>query len=188
MTTLSPLRVRLCIVMLTCAQLLGCSAEPEPSPPPSLSAWLDIKHEEHVMRSPMRLTYLGRPERKSELDEFSWESYQADLRWRADTVAEMTRLFDRAQLNDAEKLSFDLWQYSYDRSVAAEPFFYSGLVFDQMNGVHTYLPTFLINFHRVETLEDFKALLARVALVKTRLAEALALAQESTHAAAKPLL
>ncbi len=89
-------------------------------------------------------------------------------------------MFDRAQLNDAEKLSFDLWQYSYDRSVAAEPFFYSGLVFDQMNGVHTYLPTFLINFHRVETLEDFKALLARVALVKTRLAEALALAQESS--------
>ena len=42
----------------------------------SLTEWLDAEYEEQLMRSPMNLTYLGRSERKDELDEFTLESYQ----------------------------------------------------------------------------------------------------------------
>jgi len=162
--------------------LTGCSSEEttEKDAPLSLTEWLDAEYEEQLMRSPMNLTYLGRSERKDELDEFTLESYQADLAWQAASVAEMESRFDRAELSEPEQLSYDLWKYSYEQSASGEAYFYSGLVFDQMNGIHSFVPTFLINFHTVESVSDFEALVARLNLIKPRMIDALDIARESS--------
>ena len=162
--------------------LAGCSSEQpaEQDVPLSLTEWLDAEYEEQLMRSPMGLTYLGRSERKDELDEFTLESYQADLAWQAASVDEMESRFDRAELSESEQLSYDLWKYSYDQSASGEAYFYSRLVFDQMNGLHSFLPTFLINFHTVTSVSDFEALVARLNLIKPRMMSALDIARESS--------
>jgi uncharacterized protein (DUF885 family) len=129
----------------------------------------------------MNLTYLGRDERKDEFDEFTLESYQADLAWQAASVAEMENRFDRAKLSEPEQLSYDLWKYSYEQSAAGEAYFYSGLVFDQMNGIHAFVPTFLINFHTVANVADFEALISRLNLIKPRMMDALDIARESSR-------
>ena len=56
----------------------------------------------------------------------------------------------------------------------SEPFFYDGLVFDQMNGVQNFVPTFLINFHRAENADDMTAYIERVKAVQPRMQEAIA--------------
>ena len=162
--------------------LAGCSSEQpaEQDVPLSLTEWLDAEYEEQLIRSPMGLTYLGRSERKDELDEFTLESYQADLAWQAASVDEMESRFDRAELSESEQLSYDLWKYSYDQSASGEAYFYSRLVFDQMNGLHSFLPTFLINFHTVTSVSDFEALVARLNLIKPRMMSALDIARESS--------
>jgi uncharacterized protein (DUF885 family) len=129
----------------------------------------------------MNLTYLGRDERKDEFDEFTLESYQADLAWQAASVTEMENRFDRAKLSEPEQLSYDLWKYSYEQSAAGEAYFYSGLVFDQMNGIHAFVPTFLINFHTVANVADFEALISRLNLIKPRMMDALDIARESSR-------
>ena len=62
--------------------LTGCSSEKatEKDAPLSLTEWLDAEYEEQLMRSPMNLTYLGRSERKDELDEFTLESIRQTSR------------------------------------------------------------------------------------------------------------
>jgi uncharacterized protein (DUF885 family) len=164
------------------AGLTGCSSEKtaEENAALSLTEWLDAEYEEQLLRSPMNLTYLGRDERKDEFDEFTLESYQADLAWQAASVAEMENRFDRAKLSEPEQLSYDLWKYSYEQSAAGEAYFYSGLVFDQMNGIHAFVPTFLINFHTVANVADFEALISRLNLIKPRMMDALDIARESS--------
>jgi uncharacterized protein (DUF885 family) len=165
------------------AGLTGCSSEKtaEENAALSLTEWLDAEYEEQLLRSPMNLTYLGRDERKDEFDEFTLESYQADLAWQAASVAEMENRFDRAKLSEPEQLSYDLWKYSYEQSAAGEAYFYSGLVFDQMNGIHAFVPTFLINFHTVANVADFEALISRLNLIKPRMMDALDIARESSR-------
>jgi uncharacterized protein (DUF885 family) len=164
------------------AGITGCSSEKtaEENAALSLTEWLDAEYEEQLLRSPMNLTYLGRDERKDEFDEFTLESYQADLAWQATSVAEMENRFDRAKLSEPEQLSYDLWKYSYEQSAAGEAYFYSGLVFDQMNGIHAFVPTFLINFHTVANVADFEALISRLNLIKPRMMDALDIARESS--------
>ena len=171
------------LVFAFMAGLTGCSSEKtaEENAALSLTEWLDAEYEEQLLRSPMNLTYLGRDERKDEFDEFTLESYQADLAWQATSVAEMENRFDRAKLSEPEQLSYDLWKYSYEQSAAGEAYFYSGLVFDQMNGIHAFVPTFLINFHTVANVADFEALISRLNLIKPRMMDALDIARESSR-------
>ena len=171
------------LVLIFIAGLAGCSSEQaaEQDVPMSLTEWLDAEYEEQLMRSPMNLTYLGRSERKDELDEFTLASYKEDLAWQEASVAEMESRFDRADLTESEQLSYDLWKYSYEQSAASEAYFYNGLVFDQMNGLHSFVPTFFINFHTVESVSDFEALVARLNLVKPRMMDALDIARESSE-------
>ena len=170
------------LVFVFTAGLTGCSSEKatEENEALSLNEWLDAKYEEQLLRSPMNLTYLGRDERKDEIDEFTLASYQADLAWQAASVAEMANRFDRAKLSEPEQLSYDLWKYSYEQSAAGEAYFYNGLVFDQMNGIHAFVPTFLINFHTVANVSDFEALVSRLKLIKPRMMDALDIARESS--------
>ena len=171
------------LVFAFMAGLTGCSSEKtaEENAALSLTGWLDAEYEEQLLRSPMNLTYLGRDERKDEFDEFTLESYQADLAWQAASVTEMESRFDRAKLSEPEQLSYDLWKYSYEQSAAGEAYFYSGLVFDQMNGIHAFVPTFLINFHTVANVADFEALISRLNLIKPRMMDALDIARESSR-------
>ena len=174
----------LSVMLLLCfVSLLGCSDKTETAAnpaPQNLTQWLDAQYEEQLLQSPLGLTYLGRSERKDELDEFSFESFKRKLAWQAASVAEMEALFDRAALSEAEKLSYDLWKYSFEKTAASEQYFFNGLIFDQMNGIHSYVPTFLINFHTVESAEDFEALIARVNLVESRMADAIEVARKSS--------
>lgn len=174
----------LSMMLLLCfVSLLGCSDNTDTTAnpaPQNLTEWLDAQYEEQILQSPLGLTYLGRSERKDELDEFSFESFKRKLAWQAASVAEMEALFDRAALSEAEKLSYDLWKYSFEKTAASEQYFFNGLIFDQMNGIHSYVPTFLINFHTVESAEDFEALIARVNLVESRMADAIEVARKSS--------
>jgi uncharacterized protein (DUF885 family) len=174
----------LSVMLLLCfVSLLGCSDNTDTTAnpaPQNLTEWLDAQYEEQILQSPLGLTYLGRSERKDELDEFSFESFKRKLAWQAASVAEMEALFDRAALSEAEKLSYDLWKYSFEKTAASEQYFFNGLIFDQMNGIHSYVPTFLINFHTVESAEDFEALIARVNLVESRMADAIEVARKSS--------
>ena len=139
-----------------------------------LNLWLDEQYETELQFSPIELTFLGRNERNDEIDAFTYSAFAEQLAWKTASVEQMQQLFDREQLTGDEQLSYDLWAYQLERMQQSEPFFYDGLVFDQMNGVQNFVPTFLINFHRVENAQDMAAYIERVKAVKPRMQEAIA--------------
>jgi uncharacterized protein (DUF885 family) len=145
-----------------------------------LSLWLDEQYEESLLRSPMELTMLGRPERKDEIDDMSVESFLEELAWYEASVAEMLESFDYEKLTDDGKLSFDLWVRQYERQKDSVPFIYSGLTFDQMNGAQSFFPTFLINFHSVAEYEDMLSYIARIQASGRAAEQLLTIARESS--------
>lgn len=146
--------------------------------PLSLTQWLDEQYEQELQFSPIELTFLGRKERNDELDAFTYEAFAQQLAWKEASVAEMKQRFDTAALTPDELLSYDLWIYQLEKMQASEPFFYDGLIFDQMNGIQSFVPTFLINFHRVDTQQDMEAYIQRVEAVAPRMQEAIEIASK----------
>lgn len=127
-----------------------------------LNAWFDEKYEEQIMMSPIRLTFLGRKERNDEIDDMSRAAAQEQLDWRLATVEEMEAEFDYDLLTQEAKNSWDIWQYQAERAEEGMQYFYNGFTFDQMNGAQAFLPTVLIQFHKVDTADDMEAYISRI--------------------------
>ena len=148
----------------------------------SLNQWFDERYEEELQFSPVQLSFLGRKERNNELGSFSYAAFTEQLAWKKQTVEELRQLYDYASLTPAEQISYDIWVYQYEQAAASAEYFYSGLSFDQMSGIQSFIPTFLINFHRVEDEEDLRGYIARIKDVAPRMQEMLETAQKSADA------
>jgi len=140
------------------------TTEPEVSMTESdkLNEWFEVKYEEELMMSPIGLTFLGRKERYDEIDDMTEAAEDEQLEWKRQTVEEMKASFDYAALTDDAKLSYNLWAHQYEQSKNAVPFRRNDYVFTQMQGIHTFLPTLLLSFHKVEESSDMDALISRV--------------------------
>ena len=160
------------IGMLLVGTLVACS-EPKESQPEAVSAappqtetqrlnvWLDEQYAEQLEASPMTKTSLGDKTDYDRLDDFSLAAEQRDLEWLRDSVSSMQSEFDYAELNDDGKLSYDMWKFSLERAEAGVPYRQHGYIFGR-GGPHAYLPNFLINFHRVDTVADLDAYVSRL--------------------------
>jgi len=144
-----------------------------------LNAWFGQKYEEELRFSPIMLTFLGRKELYDRLDDMSEQAADQQLAWRKATVAEMEANFDRDALDDETRLSWDLWKLQYETAAAANQYQRNVYVFNQMQGAQSFLPTFLINFHKVETEADYLAYIARLQEARRALGQMLELARRN---------
>lgn len=127
-----------------------------------LNEWFERKYEERLQFSPLQMTFLGRKDRYAELDDMSREASERQLAWQVAALEEMKAGFDYDALGEATQLSWDLFEYQVKAAQDAHPFIAHQYPFEQMGGMQSMLPTFLINFHKVEDESDYTAYIARL--------------------------
>jgi uncharacterized protein (DUF885 family) len=138
------------------------SAEEVKAESARLNAWFETQYEEQLKFSPIQLSFLGRKDLNDQLDDMSEAGARKQEAWLAASVKAMEAGFDYARLDPETKLSWDLWKRQYEDARDGLAFLGSGYRFDQMNGAQSFLPTFLINFHKVDDEKDYLAYVARL--------------------------
>ncbi|MCF2949327.1 DUF885 domain-containing protein [Paraglaciecola aquimarina] len=151
-----------------------------------LNQWLDIKYEEELMLSPMKLTRLGRKERYDEFNDYSEAEVDQKLKWQADSVAELKRSFNYDLLSEDAKISYDLWVYQYEAAKALIPFRTNKYILTQMMGNHTSLPNSVINYHKVDELSDMQAYIKRIDGLSTAISNLLERAKLNAKQGTRP--
>ncbi|MHC9083731.1 DUF885 domain-containing protein [Luteimonas sp. RIT-PG2_3] len=151
-----------------------------------LNEWFERKYEEQLQFSPLGMTMLGRKDRYGELDDMSREGAAKQLAWQAAAVDEMKSSFDYDALGDDAKLSWDLFVYQLEAAKAAERFHDHGYPFEQMGGAQAFLPTFLINFHKVDDEADYQAYVSRLREVPRAFGQLLEQVKRSAAAGIRP--
>lgn len=158
----------------------GVDSEATDTETDRLNAWFDTRYEELLDFSPIQKTTLGRKENYDEIDDFSEAADDRQIEWRRNTVKDLKASFDYNKLTAEAKMSYDIWVYELARAEEAYPLRRRGYIFTQMQGVQSYLPSILINFHKVESVEDMNAYIARIDGVSRGLGQLLERAK--THA------
>ena len=170
MATLKALPIFLLLLLAACGNQSNTetntdNAIVDVSETDKLNEWFEVKYEEQLMMSPIQLTFLGRKDRYSEIDDMSEAAEDEWLDWKRESVEYMKSNFDYVALTDDAKLSFNLWIHQYETALASVPFRHNEYVFTQMQGIHTYLPTILLSFHKVDSVSDLEALIKRFGAV-----------------------
>lgn len=153
----------------------ACAPDAPTTPPPAalsaeeqaalserLNTWFNEKYEEQLQFSPIQLTFLGRKDKNDQIDCVTIACQDEQLAWAKATAEELKAGFDARQLSPADRDSYDLWLYQVAQQEKAAGFRDNGLVFDQMTGIHTFVPTFLMQFHTVDEEADARAYVSRI--------------------------
>lgn len=148
----------------------------------ALTALFDAFVNENLDRSPNFATALGvdkgaRAHQKSELDESSLAALDRRKKLVASQLERLTA-FDRASVGADDQVSYDVVlfnlktsdatnrRYAYGGSGAGNPY-----VISQLNGLYSFIPSFLDNQHTIETKADADAYLSRLEQFAVRMDE-----------------
>ncbi|MEM8983313.1 MAG: DUF885 domain-containing protein [Pseudomonadota bacterium] len=162
------------------------SAEETAAETARLNDWFEVKFEEQMQQSPLLMTFRGRKDRYTEVDDLSIEAADEQLEMARQAVAELETEFDYNKLTPEAKISYDIWKYQYEQAEAGVEFRRNNYVFEQMSSIHTLLVNFLINFHRVDEVADYDAYVARISGISRGIDQLLVQAKANAEAGVRP--
>ncbi len=127
-----------------------------------LNDFFETEFQRELEDSPMLQTRMGI---KSGYD--SWDSY-SHLRHAEDLEKAKQRLsflkdsIDVAALDEQDALSYKLYRQQVENEIEDYDFRFYNYPVNQMFGVHAEIPAFLINMHRIDSVPDAEAYIARM--------------------------
>ncbi|MDQ3478873.1 MAG: DUF885 domain-containing protein [Pseudomonadota bacterium] len=127
-----------------------------------LMTFLDSAFEASAARSPQFLTTLGRKEQYDRLNTYTDEFRQQGLALRQSQLAALRAQFDPARLSPAGRLSYRLFEEEIQQEVANFRWRWHSFPASTNGSPAGSVPVFLINQHRVASVADAEAYVARL--------------------------
>jgi uncharacterized protein (DUF885 family) len=153
----------------------------------ALAKFFDDYDAASLSRNPMTKAYRGiRDGDYGKLDDFSEAGQARDFQADMAALADMKRRFVPSRLSAESQLSYQLFEQQMARRRAAWVFRDDEYVFDQMNGLQSQLPAFLINIHRVSTKADAEAYVSRLRAMGAAIDEAIRLSERAAAKGVQP--
>jgi len=116
---------------------------------------------EGVMRSPIYQSYLGIKQDQDKWDDFSEARAQEDLEITKQNLTKIKAL-DISQLDSQTKVSWDLMKQNLENQIADFKWRFHNYPLNQMFGIHSQIPSLLINQHEITNIADAEAYISRL--------------------------
>jgi uncharacterized protein (DUF885 family) len=130
------------------------------------NAYFDQYFDARTALSPQSLTRLGSKQDQDKWDALTDEQTEKALALVRQTLAGLQQ-FDLKSLDSQTQLSMQLFRQQLEQEIAADKWRYYDYPVNQMYGVHTTVPSLLLNQHQISSEADAKAYIARLNGVAT---------------------
>ncbi len=117
--------------------------------------------DENLARHPLDESFYGIKTHYNQLEDLSDEKAAADHAIWQRQLATLKRDFKPALLDPQAQLSYKLFEREAERETEEFKFRFDVYPVTQRHGVHTEIPTFLINVHKIDNARDAEAYIAR---------------------------
>ncbi|MDH5433693.1 MAG: DUF885 domain-containing protein, partial [Gammaproteobacteria bacterium] len=124
-------------------------------------ALFDAIFKENVDRSPMMQGYMGIKKDYDKWEDMSEENSEKELQISKDNLERLKQI-DTSKLDKQTLLSYQLLEKNLQQDIDYFKWRHHNYPINQMRGVHSNIPTFLINQHRITSIEDAKAYITRI--------------------------
>jgi uncharacterized protein (DUF885 family) len=128
-----------------------------------LIAFLDAAFDEAVARSPETQTALGLKTNYDKLDDYTDAGAAADQALAETQLQRLKQEFDFAALSPASKVSYRLFEYNVEQGRISQKWRGNNYVVTNNFSIVGSVPTFLANQHRIDSVADAEAYVARIA-------------------------
>ena len=153
------------LLMGSCAKEKVFTSEEIKKESKSANEFFDKVFDEEVDRSPMYLSYLGKKKDYDKWDDQSDENAKKELEIKKSNLKKLKSTIDRNALDDQTKVSYDLFVKNTEQAIADFEFRFHDYPVNQMFGLQSQVPSFLINYHRIDSLKDAEDYISRLSKV-----------------------
>jgi uncharacterized protein (DUF885 family) len=136
-----------------------------------LLAFLDAAFEESIASSPQTLTSLGSKRLYHRLNDYTDAYRQQQLALSEAQLVRLRAAFDPARLSPAGRLSYRMFEEEIEESRANFAWRWHGFPASTNGSPMGSIPVFLINNHRIDTIEDAEAYVSRLGEVERVMTE-----------------
>ena len=144
-----------------------------------LNGWLETRFEAWLAASPMQQSALGLKTGADKWDDLGPARFAADRARAEKDLADLRDAFGADTLSAEGRLSYQLYEYELEKRIADDGWRFHDYAVNQQSGWQQQIATFLINIHRIDTLEDAQAYVARLNGVGVLLDQVMANMRES---------
>jgi len=134
------------------------------------NAFFDSEFQKNLERSPMFYTYIGQKIKYDQLNDVSYKKSLEDHKLTKESLKNLKKIRYKS-LNEDTKLSYRLYKNLLEASVEGFKYRENDYIINQMRGVQSWIPSFMINMHRIDNESDAKAYIARIKAVKPLFAD-----------------
>ncbi len=152
----------------------------------ALDQWFEEAFMEAARRSPGYLAQLGIKERMDEWDDPSREFALKSIAFNQSKLDELRDRFNFEDLDPSHQLSYRLYEKQAQNAIEAGKWWGYGYSFNQMFGVQSGIPTFMLNRHRIDNKTDAETYIARLNGIKDYMGTVLANSQASAEQGIMP--
>jgi len=143
------------------ALVVGCGGTSPSNSSDQANTLFDELFMESLRESPESMTYMGMRERYGEWDDYSQDATDKSIALDKKQLAQLDAL-DTNTLDQSASLSLTLYRQRLKNSIDDEQWRYHRYPVNQMRGMHSGVPSFLINQHLIANLEEAQAYIARI--------------------------
>ncbi|MGX1691518.1 DUF885 domain-containing protein [Brevundimonas naejangsanensis] len=127
-----------------------------------LNAFFEEAFEARMALSPQRMTSLGRKTDQDKLDDISDAAAERALALQETQLAQMKAQFDPNKLSAQSRMSWRLFEHGVEQARLSNQWRDWGFQFAANGNPTTSLPVFMINNHRIGSVADAEAYVARL--------------------------
>jgi uncharacterized protein (DUF885 family) len=135
------------------------------------NAFFERVFDEAISRSPEFMTQLGMKKDYDKWDDRSEARALEDLLISVRWLEELKRTINYDLLDDQAKVSYRMYVRDAERELEGWRWRYHSYPLNQMSGLHSDVPAFLINYHRIDNVDEARAYIARLHGITPLLAE-----------------
>lgn len=162
-------------LILVCAFLVACASNTEKRSysPEEIAAesrkvndFFERSFNDGLSRSPEYQTYLGIKDNQDKWDDYSDENAQSELEITKNELQWITDSINYDALDESSKVSYNLFVASAEQEIEGFKYRFYNYPVNQMFGMHSGKPAFLINMHQINNMEDAEAYISRLEKLK----------------------
>lgn len=149
-------------IVLIVVVFIGCShVQNNTNADAEFNVFLDAAFDEMAEKSPEFLTALGIKKHYGRLDNRTEAFAVEKWEWSKHKYTQLLQ-FDRNGLSEQGKISFDLFKKNLQDNIDDHKWRHYNYPVNQMYGIHSNLPAFMMTMHRVDSEEDLRDYISRL--------------------------
>ena len=150
------------LIFLSIFTLFSCSSNIDEAEVKKARQFFESVFQDSVLDSPEFQASLGYKSNYDKWDDITWQSSRRKAKQAIDDLAYLRDNIDFDKLDENTKISYRLMEKRLQRAIDNDKFIFHGYMITHRGGKHSSIPSFLINYHKIDEEQDVKDYIGRL--------------------------